>query len=328
MNVAVAGIGSATIRGHLPAFASLRSTHGLNVVGAADPDPRRRGVIAAASPRVPVFETAEAMLDAVDCDALVVASEPTTHADLIALGMEQNLHVICEKPVVVTPAQYALVARAHARHPHLGLIPVHEYRYSPTWGVISRCARIAARWGIPFSIRVTVQRVSTDALAVSPWRSDLERHGGILADHGVHFLALGWTVTEHLDVLAGERRASGSGESAGASIRLGPGVLTIQAETGAASRRTRVELDVRGVAMRWQGHTYSVAVGGRTIIRRAVDGLADRRHVDALYRDLYADIATNLHRPAWRAHRSAEALTVARALVTLLGAVEESAEAA
>jgi len=318
MKVAIAGLGSAAVRGHLPAIARLAARGSLALVGAADPDAARREHLAASAPGVALFETAEAMLDAVECDLLVIAAQPGAHAQLVQLGLERGLHVVCEKPLVVTRAQYELVARAHVRQPAQGVVSVHQYRYSPTWQWFARSARLARRLRIPFCLTVDVERIATDALAASAWRADAGASGGMLADHGVHYLALAWTVDEQLDVLAAARAWSDAGERSGASIRVGSGTVAIQVATGAPVRSTCVTLHAANAALAWRDETLELTCRGRRLFARRVEALADRTHVDALYARLYDDLVRNLERTAWRAHRTAEALAVARALVALL----------
>jgi predicted dehydrogenase len=318
LRIALAGLGTAVSRGHLPAIARLASEGTLTLAGAADPDARRRASVGAGLPATPLFESAEAMLASVSCDVLVVAADPSMHADLVVLGLERGLHVVCEKPLVLTRGGYDRVARAHARRLDLGLVSVHQYRYSPTWTAMSRCAWLASRLHLPFALVVDVKREGVDPLAASPWRSDIELSGGMLADHGVHYLALAWMVDQHLDVLAGSRTANATGERSGASVRIGSGALTIQASTGNAARRTQVTLHIANVGLRWRDEAFDVVVAGRTVLSRPVATLADRSYVDALYEHLYRDLVRNLARPAWRGHRTAETLAVGRALLVLL----------
>ncbi len=70
--------------------------------------------------------------------------------------------------------------------------------------------------------------------------------------------------------------------------------------------------------MTWHNETLEVAIGGRTVAARTVDALASRTHVNSLYGRFYEDLARHERNAAWRAHRTAEALVVSRALVDLL----------
>jgi predicted dehydrogenase len=318
VRIALAGLGTAAFRGHLPAINRLASEGKVTLAGAADPDASRRAGVDVLFPSARLFASAEAMLAVLPCDLLVVAAEPGAHAELVSMGLGRGLHVVCEKPLVLTQAAYDRVAGAHARRPDLGLVAVHQYRYSPAWVAMSRWLRLAARLHLPFSLVVDVSRTEVDPLAMSPWRADVERSGGILADHGVHYLSLAWTIDHRLDVLACARVKSAPGEHAMASVGVGSGVVTIQASTGSPTRHTSVSLNVANVDVRWCGESLYVAVGGRRLISRRVASLADRSHVDALYVQFYRELVRDLIRPAWRVRRTAEALVVTRALLDLL----------
>jgi len=317
MRVAIAGLGGACMRGHLPAITGLAGT--VLVVAAADPDATRRHEFARLFPQVPVFSTADDMLTSVACDVLVVASEPSSHARLVALGLGHGLHVLCEKPLTLTAAQHTTIARACAHRPDLALVPVHQYRFSPAWTSISRWARLAARRQRPYALTVELERSGTDRHAASRWRADLASSGGMLADAGVHFLALAWTIDERLDVLAAARQRNKAGqELSGAIVRMGSGVLTIRTWNGASARHTGLELRMDRATIAWHDDAAALKVGSRTVLRRRVDALSDRDHVDALYRSLYGEMVAQLRDRAWRMRRTAEALTVGRALVGLL----------
>ena len=318
MRVALAGLGAAAQRGHLPAIERHAAAGTMDLVAAADPDAVARDRTTRRLPRTPLFASADAMLAAVECELVVIAASSPSHVDLVAVALQRGAHVLCEKPLALTLAGYESVARAYARHPGAGLVSVHQYRYSPGWIAILRTARLAARMHLPFKVSADVERVGVDALAASPWRADVARSGGIFADHGVHFLALAWGIDCDLDVLAMARSRREVGERASAFVRLGSGALALQLRTGAPDRHTSVLFEAGNVALTWSGATLALRVGPRLVFTRRVPDLADRAHVDALYHRLYDDIVQNLARASWRAQRSAETLVVGRALLELL----------
>jgi predicted dehydrogenase len=316
MKLAIAGLGSAANRAHLPALARLGG--GARLVGAADPDGSSLRAASQRLEEVPLFSSAEEMLDQVDADVLLVATEPSAHASLTETGIERGLHVVCEKPLVVERGELEAIAAACGRRPDLALVPVHQYRYSPPWSSLRRWARRAARKGRPFALIVDLQRNGTDRHATSPWRADPAHAGGMFADAGVHFLALAWTLEERLEVLAASRRREAVGERSAALLRLGSGVFKLQVWNGAAARHTGMELQLQHVAISWRDGLCSLRVGGRTLVRRRVTALSDRSHVDDLYAAFYRDLTRNLGSEAWRMQRTAEALGVNEALLTLL----------
>jgi predicted dehydrogenase len=316
VRVAIAGLGGAGTRGHLPALAQLRDD--VTVVGAADPDVGRRLEIEARRPEMPCFASAEEMLASIACDLLVVATEPNSHAALVTLGMGHGLDVVCEKPLTVSRAHHDNVARACARHPDLALIPVHQYRYSPPWRVISRVARRASRLHRPFSLSIDILRPGTDPRAFSPWREDVAATGGMLADAAVHFIALAWAVDQGLELLAASRELDRTGhERSAAILRIGSGTLTLRVSNGAASRRTQLEFRLERASVVWRDDCASLRIGRRTL-RRRVAALSDRQHVDALYVPMYRNLIARRGQAGWRTRRTAEALDVGDTLITLL----------
>lgn len=327
MRVAIAGLGSACMRAHLPALARLEAEGAAAVVAAADPNPERRAALAELQPRVPTYRQLEDLLMASAPDVLVIATDPRLHPALVELGIGYGCHVVCEKPVALTEAGQRRIARACGERPDLALVPVHQYRYSPQWVRIWRWARLAARLGLPYALSAEVQRVSGDRNAITAWRGEADC-GGMLADAGVHFIALAATIGAPLTALEGVRiRESRSGERVTARAALDSGRLTIRLWRGAPRRHTRIHLRLPGTAIVWSDRTSRVKVGPLPLPPRRVEALSDRSHVDTLYGSLYRELAERLPNPAWRGRRTAEALAVGETLVALLAQPSLSAEA-
>jgi predicted dehydrogenase len=318
LKVAIAGLGGAATRGHLPAIRAWSPR--IELVAAADPDPVRRAAAEALGAGLPTFGGVEEMLEAVEFDVLVVATQPSAHSPLAAAGLRRRRHVLCEKPVALTKAGFEEVAGAQRRGDHLALVSVHQYRFSPTWTWISRWLRCAARGGFPFTLRVEVARNGTDIHAASGWRGDLEASGGMLVDHGTHFLALARTVTPRLRVLAAEREwRAGGREQAKASVMLGhSGTLELTLDADASARRTRIEASALGADVVWTDRELTAAVAGKPVLRREVEALSDRAYVDSLYVSIYRHLLGSLGRTAWRRQRTAESLSVAETCLRLV----------
>jgi predicted dehydrogenase len=318
LRISIAGLGAAAVRGHLPALLRLESEHRAKVVAAADPDASRRAAIASSLPGVPLFTGAPEMLAEVRSELLVVATEPRAHYSLARLGTQHEQHVLCEKPFVLSPEQYADVAAGCAARPDLGMAAVHQYRYSPAWASVAATARFLESAGRRFTLAATVDRPGTDRHARTPWRSDPDESGGMLADHGVHFLALAWTICDELEVVTGSRTALGEVERSAARVRLGRGVLDLSLRGGADCRRTCIDLRSAELRLLWGDASFEVFARGARVMCRRVAALSDRRHVDALYVPLYRELVARAHDQSWWRHRTAEALGVTRALVDLL----------
>jgi predicted dehydrogenase len=101
VRVGVVGCGWWATFAHLPA---LREHPDAEIVALAETD---AGKLAAAGEQFGVharFPSAEAMLDAVELDAVVVAVPNALHHSVALLALERGKHVLLEKPMVIEPA--------------------------------------------------------------------------------------------------------------------------------------------------------------------------------------------------------------------------------
>ncbi len=320
MRVALIGIGSAGRRGHLPVLGRLQREGLLTLVAVADHHGNYRAACACDC-RPARFRDGARLLESVEADLIVLASEPASHADLIALAVAHGRHILCEKPLTVTVAQHTRLAATLSSD--LAFLAVHQYRYSPTWGPVARWARRAARLHLPVSISAEVHRRGTDAHAVTPWRLDRSHSGGVLADHGSHFLALAWSMAHHLKAFSARRASDpGDAETICARALAGRGEMTLLITNGAQTRHTRVKLECGAATFTWADHRATLRVAGRPVSTWLTPALSDRQHVDALYLPLYRDLLANIRNASWCQERRAEALAVNGTLVELLASAD------
>jgi predicted dehydrogenase len=127
IRVGVIGCGWWSTRAHLPALAA----HPDAVIAAiVDRDPER---LERAGERFRVsarYTDAEAMLDAKDLDAAIVATPHASHAPLARSCLDRGLHVLVEKPLTVDPHDaFDLVQRARRRGREL--IVGYPYHFVP-----------------------------------------------------------------------------------------------------------------------------------------------------------------------------------------------------
>ena len=91
MKIAIAGLGHAGAKIHLPAIQKIPE---LEVVGAIDPNP------IPFESHFPIFSTLEHMLDSTRLDIIIVATPTEYHFDQCKAALEHGCHVLCEKPFV------------------------------------------------------------------------------------------------------------------------------------------------------------------------------------------------------------------------------------
>lgn len=325
MTFGLVGLGNAGFSAHLPAIAQLQREGKGRLVAAADINPARRAALVAQQPQVATFASGEELLASECPDVLVIATHPQAHPTLAASGLEHGAHVLCEKPLALSRGAHDRLRRGCEARPDLALVPVHQYRYSPPWSHLRSWARGAGRLRVPYSLEVEVERPGIDPSALSGWRAKATT-GGMLADAGVHFLALASTIGAPLSRLEGAREFDANGnEQVMAGALIGSGTLAIRLRRGAPRRFTSIELRGGGASIAWSDNTLSGNLGQRTLLRRRVAALSDRDHVNTLYRPLYRDLVTRLPEPSWGQQQTEEAVSVGDALITLLERMEPTA---
>lgn len=123
--VAVAGLGAAWRDIHRPA---LRGLGRVRLVAVCDPDADARAAFDAEDHGCPTFACAQAMLNQVEVDLLAVVTPPSSHPELVRLGLERGCHVFCEKPLaddLENARELVALAEKHGRR----LIVNQEFRY-------------------------------------------------------------------------------------------------------------------------------------------------------------------------------------------------------
>ena len=102
LRLGLVGCGRVVERYHLPA---LRNSTDFTVVTACDSHHERREWIHRYYPQLPVFASSSAMLEQIALDAVLVATPPLTHYQLVSEALEMGNHVLVEKPMALTSAE-------------------------------------------------------------------------------------------------------------------------------------------------------------------------------------------------------------------------------
>ncbi len=134
------------------------------------------------------YSDMNAMLDEADLDAVVISTPSVMHAPMVRRAMERGLHVFCEKPFCLDPAESdALTALAAER----GLVTQvgYHYRYVGAFAEVKRLLDLGSIG------RVThVLAEAYGPVVLKPqggtWRSKKNQGGGSLYDYAAHPLNL------------------------------------------------------------------------------------------------------------------------------------------
>jgi len=230
---AIIGLGNVAVNGHLPGWEGCERAQ---IVAAADAIEPRLVEARWHLPKARLYTEVEALLASEPLDFLDICTPPGTHASITHLALQRGLHVLCEKPLVLSPDELRLVRRAQVESGRV-LHTVHNWLYAPiikkatdlilegqigtvrhiSWQVLRREPSISvgpalgsaeacpepSRGGAAYDLR--------SASRTDNWRLDpAMAGGGILLDHGWHalYIILRWLCQDPRTIAATlEKRA-------------------------------------------------------------------------------------------------------------------------
>lgn len=136
------------------------------------------------------FDTYEELLDSGLVDAVIIATRNDQHCPLTLAALERGLHVLCEKPLGLTYAEAAQMAKRAAEQGAICMTP-YTYRYMP----VSRCLKTLLDDGYigrPYHLNLRYF-TGFGRQGGYNWRFDQTISGsGALGDIASHFLFLAW----------------------------------------------------------------------------------------------------------------------------------------
>lgn len=138
---------------------------------------------------IPGFTDFDAMLDAVECDVVIVTTKDATHDDYIVRAMHRGKDVISEKPMTTDEAKCRRILQAE-RETGRNLRVTFNYRYAPyktevkrllTEGVVGEIHSVEFRWFLD-----TVH----GADYFRRWHARKENSGGLMVHKATHHFDL------------------------------------------------------------------------------------------------------------------------------------------
>ncbi len=188
MHGAIIGFGTIA-EGHLLAYLQVEE---LSIKAIVDCSPNRRKRAEQILPGVHIYATIEEMMACEELDFIDICSPPHTHYHFISTGLSNNLHVLCEKPFLLSVEDYkgilGLVQSSNRK-----VYPSHNYKFAPIIRLLKHKVQ-SDEFGQIVSGHFRTLRAG-HALGVSEWRPHWRREpeisgGGILRDHGTHSIYL------------------------------------------------------------------------------------------------------------------------------------------
>lgn len=109
---------------------NLSQISGFELSAVIDLSPARRKAVEDKHPGIPTFLTIDDAIQAIELDAVVIATPTNTHFEISKTALTNGLHVIVEKPLTTDVATSTELADLAIRK-NLVLLVDHTYVYSP-----------------------------------------------------------------------------------------------------------------------------------------------------------------------------------------------------
>lgn len=161
--------------------AAFGASRNAELVAIADVDPTAAAEFAAKY-GCKAYASHARMLEAGGFDAVLVCTPPLWHEEISIACMERGYHVLCEKPLAITPAAARRMLSV-ARSSGAVFAMASKYRYVPD---IARAAELTAS-GVIGEVVALENVFASRAEMRGRWNSDPSiSGGGVLIDHGSH----------------------------------------------------------------------------------------------------------------------------------------------
>jgi predicted dehydrogenase len=179
IRLAIAGLGKMGLS-HL-AIANMHPE--IEVAAVCEPASYVRGVLRREAP-FPTYGSYEAMLGDLELDAVLIATPSKTHTELVRSALERGLHVFCEKPLTLSPADSEELVEAARRAGVVSQVGYHN-RFIGSFREVRRLLDSGAIGTISSVLGEAYGPVVLRAKG-GTWRSHKDAGGGSLYDYAAH----------------------------------------------------------------------------------------------------------------------------------------------
>jgi predicted dehydrogenase len=309
---AILGFGSVAELGHLPGWLARDDAE---IVAVAEPNAARRERARALLPEATIAAEPADVLRGARLDFVDVATPPMRHAALIEAAAASGVHVLCEKPLVVTTVDHRRVCDA-ARGAGVALFTVHNWRHSDPYRRV-RALLDAGAIGPLVGLGFETVRDGCARSAGSDWRTDGSLSGGgILVDHGWHafYLMLGLVGEQPRQVRARLTRRrypeADVEDTADCSIEFPSLAARLYLTWDGSERRTAWSLRGRDGEIDVVDDRLEVRRGGAPIeVQRCAESLSGSSHHPRWFGAVIDEFFRAIDDPAARAGNATEAAT-------------------
>lgn len=325
---ALLGAGNVAVNGHLPGWLARRDAA---IVAAADPSPAFREALLERIPGLRWYDSADELLSREALDFADIGAPPAMHAGLAAAALASGLHVLCEKPLVLSPEELAPLAE-QARERKRVLATVHNWRHAPILKAATDLVSQGAIGDVRAARWETLREKPAEAAGGESgknWRMDPAiAGGGVLVDHGWHafYVVCGWLPEAPRRVSARlftrRHREWPVEDTAEVSLESATARAEILLTWAASERRNRAWIEGTRGAIRLDGDVLELTLRDSTgpVVRRFPQSLAEGSHHPDWFSGVAAEFLAEIADPGRRGRSLAEASLCAE----LIGRARES----
>ena len=277
---ALIGFGNAALHAHLPAW---QGSEHFRIDAVVEPDPQRASLARELIPGASVYADIESVISRGDLDFVDICTPSCSHVALAEKACRAGLHVLCEKPLVISIEGLERIEAARASG--CVIFTVNNWKYAPLW-IKTQELLSEKRLGSIRSVSLTVLRPSNSGGGISDWRRRPETAGGgILLDHGWHQLYLLRSIMNEapLVVSAKMEYAGGVEETVDLLIRFRAGEARLHLTWRASSRQNRGAIE---------GEKGRILINDNHLIA-SMNGFPETRH------EFSEALSGGSHHPAW-----------------------------
>jgi predicted dehydrogenase len=183
VRVGAVGLGKMGLSHH----ALLNAHPGVALAGVCDSSGYVLGVLRKYTD-APTYGDYEAMLAEADLDAVLIATPSRFHAEMVQSALERELHVFCEKPLTLDPADAERLAQIARERGLVTQVGYHN-RFVATFGEVKALldagaiGEVTSVFGEAYGPVVLKEKGKT-------WRSQRGEGGGCLYDYAAHVINL------------------------------------------------------------------------------------------------------------------------------------------
>ncbi|MBL1213303.1 MAG: Gfo/Idh/MocA family oxidoreductase [Ignavibacteriae bacterium] len=293
---ALIGFGKIAATTHIKVFDETVIKNRGTIVSIVEPHEMNRRKCNEEYPGIKFYKSSKELFENETLDFIVITAPPKYHAELIEEGIEQNVHILCEKPFAVS-ADEANLLKDKIENSGLVFMPCHQYKYSSLWKTFKNTID-NLRSGTKVLLHFNVLRKEADpglSIFNNPWRTDLQQtSGGILADTGVHYFYLAaWMLGEPINVtakLASLYHKNYSVEDTSVIIlKFENGIAELTLTWAAHNRRNEARLYCKDLHLIYNGGTDLIKQENGNEEKTKVEDISNKKYFKASYSNLYSD---------------------------------------